>query len=141
MSAVKSSNIIDTPLKTLFIRNIGKDVTKDELIDLLALYKTKEMKENTRIGIVHGKDQNSAIIEVLEDVHAQLLKLNGVKFKGHDIILSTNEDPAFDAPADMDMENGQETINDDQSSDDGEIEYLKIHTRLSEWTFFPITDT
>ena len=141
MSVFKSSNIIDTPLKTLFIRNIGKDVTKDELIDLLALHKTKEMKENTRIGIVHGKEQNSAIIEVLDDVHAQLLKLNGVKFKGHDIILSTNEDPAFDAPADVDMENGQETINDDHSSDDGEIEYLEIDTRLPEWTFFPITDT
>ncbi len=130
-----SSNLIDRPLKTLFVRNIAEEVTKDDIIDLFGLHKTDFMKAHTRIGIVHGKDQKTAIVEVLEEVYDQLLKLSGIKFKNRDIILSATQDPSQDTTAPNAQEVEEETVDEESA-----IEYLEIDTRLPEWSFNQVTD-
>ena len=55
------TSLSDIPLKTVFMRNLGKDVTKDELVDLFGRHKTPFLKAHTRIGIVHGWEHNTAI--------------------------------------------------------------------------------
>ena len=127
------TTLIDAPLKTLFMRNLGKDVTKDEIIDLFGLHKTPFLKKHTRIGIVHGLEHNTAIVEVAEKVYEELLKLSGMKFKGSDILLSPNEDPAQDEVAGSEME---EEVEEEEQV----VEFLEIDTRLPEWVYDPIND-
>ena len=129
-----ATTLVDVPLKTIFMRNLGKDITKDEIVDLFGLHKTPFLKKHTRIGIVHGQEHNTAILEVAEKVYDEMLKLSGMKFKGSDIKLSPHEDPAQD-----------EAETEEGAASDGEVEeepveFLEIDTRLPEWVYNPVTD-
>ena len=78
-------------LKTAYVRNIGNDISREELIDLFALNKTPFLETHSRVSVVHGSDQNSVIIEVPEKVHDEMLKLNGMTYKGHHMIISATQ--------------------------------------------------
>ena len=58
-------------------------------------------------------------------MYDELLKLSGMKFKGCDIILSPNEDPALDQIA----ENGAEDVAIDEEDP---VEFFEIDARLPE---------
>ena len=117
--------ISDEPqLKTTYVRNIGNDISREEFIDLFALNKTSFLETHSRVSMVHGGDQNSAIIEVPEKVHDKMLKLNGMTYKGHHMIISANPDPSSD-------EGSVESTNqeaEDERDEQPEVEYLEIDT-------------
>ena len=128
--------ISDEPqLKTAYVRNIGNDISREELIDLFALNKTPFLETHSRVSMIHGSDQNSAIIEVPEKVHDEMLKLNGMTYKGHHVIISANPDPSNKGSAESTGE-GTEDERDEQP----DVEYLEIDTRLPEWLYNQVTD-
>ena len=106
------TTLVDIPLKTVFMRKLGKDITKQEIIDLFGLHKTTFLKDHTRIGLVHGREDNTAIVEVAEKVYDELVKLSGMKYKGSDIILSPHEDPSRDEQMETDgaVEEGEDAV-------------------------------
>ena len=86
--------------------------------------------------MVHGNDQNSAIIEVPEKVHDEMLKLNGMTYKGHHMIISANPDPSKDKGSAESTGGAAEDERDEQP----DVEYLEIDTRLPEWLYIQVTD-
>ena len=126
------TTLVDIPLKTVFMRRLGKDITKQEIIDLFGLHKTPFLKDHTRIGIVHGREDNTAIVEVAEKVYDELVKLSGMKYKGSDIILSPHEDPSRDEQTETDEVAEEE--------EDAIVEFLEVDTRIPEWVYNPVDD-
>ena len=53
-------------LSTIQVANLGKDVSRDEIIALFGLDKPESIKNSTQINLVHGETTNTAIIEVLQ---------------------------------------------------------------------------
>ena len=102
-------NLEDPPLKIAYIRNTGNDISREELIE--------------------GTEQNSAIIEVPEKVHDELLKLNGMTYKGHHMTISIHPDPSNDT----------EERNEDEREEQ-QVEFLEIDTRLPEWLYNQVSD-
>lgn len=118
------ANINDLPLKTLYVKHIVADISRDDIIDLLGLHKTEMLRKTSRVGIVIGTNENTAIVEVLQEVYDDVLKLNGVNFKGQDLNIST-------------------TLDDDVTGDEATadpVEYLEVDTRIPEWNFHQVTD-
>ena len=58
-----------------------KDITQDDLITLFGLDESDDIKETAQITFIQQADCNVAIIAVLADLPADLIKLNGVTFK------------------------------------------------------------
>ena len=116
--------IEDIPLKTLYVKNIAENISRDDIIDLFGLHKTEAMKKTSRVGIMHGNEGRTAIVEVFEDCYDDVLKLNGVHFKGQDLNLTTTLNEITDEPATVAPEH---------------IEYLEVDTRLPQWNFRQVT--
>ena len=114
----------ESNLVTLHVKNLGQDITQEDLVTLFGLDKSEIVKQTTQITFIHNDESNVAIVTVLEELHAELIKLNGVTFKGMDLVIS---EPA-----------GQS----DEESDDTTppIEYLRLDTRIREWVFNQVSD-
>lgn len=124
--------VADRRRNTVFVRNIGEDISTQDLIDLFGLHKTPFLKANTSIGFMQGATQKTAVIDVLDEVYGELLKLNGISFKGHDLIVSPHDNPANDA-SNVAADTAPPTA-------EGPIQYLEINVRVPEWSFNQVTD-
>ena len=132
-------------LSTIQVANLGKDVSRDEIIALFGLDKPESIKNSTQINLVHGETTNTAIIEVLQFKYEELLKLNGVTFKGRDFTI-TGDGISADATHSAetaDCGGGEDTgpeVLDTEADAEGEIMYLQLDTRIPEWNFRQVTD-
>lgn len=138
-------------LSTIHVTNLGKDVSRDDIISLFGLDKPDTINDTTQINIVHGPSSNTAILEVLPFKCEELLKLNGITFKGRDLTISgdSSEDahtnlarPAEIAAAGSNGggDNAGPMDQDAQAEDEGDIMYLQLDTRFPEWNFRQVTD-
>ena len=128
---IAETTMSENNLTTLYVKNLGEDITQDDLITLFGLDKSEALKNTSQITLIHNNDSNVAIISVLEELYADLVKLNGVTFKGKDLVISG--DPSGDSSDQNNEENA-----DDTSSEP--IEYLRLDTRIPEWVFHQVSD-
>ena len=127
---------MDQKLTTVHVKNLGKDVSRDELVDLFGLDKPELVRNTTQINIVHGASANTAILEVIETKYEELVKLSGITFKGRDFTICCDDSTlpgasssSSSAPDDMET-----------NDDNGEIMYMQIDVRIPEWNFRQVTD-
>ena len=79
--------------KKLYIGNLHENITEMDLIEIFGLEMTKYLRGTCRINLVisknTGKHQEFAFITTPDHVQDELLKFNGVEFKGRPIIVET----------------------------------------------------
>ena len=119
--------------KTVLVRDIGNEISEEDLADLFSLTKTEGLKDSYRITVVHGTEETSACVEIPATFHDMIMKLNGIHFKGRDLVLTggpnddeTNMDTASTGP--------------EHEPEQEPIQYLELDTRLPEWNFNQVTD-
>ena len=77
----------EIPKTKLFVGNLVSTVTSEDL-NLLFGITTPFLQNNCSINIVQAANAgelNSATIEVPEQIHSELLKLNGIEFHGRQL--------------------------------------------------------
>ena len=126
---------MDQKLSTVYVKNLGKDVTRDELVALFGLDKPDLVKNTTQITFVHGASANTAILEVVDTKLDELVKLNGVTFKDRDFTITCDDSERQATSMNVDTSDDTATEN-----DGGEILYMQIDTRIPEWNFQQVTD-
>ena len=114
--------------------------SRDELIALFGLDKPDIVKETTQINIIHGSESNTAILEVVSTKRDELVKLNGITFKGRDFSICCEESSQQGTSNDPTGNESEDMQTDENENDDGEILYLQIDTRIPEWNFQQVTD-
>ena len=72
--------------RRLLIRNIG-DVNEQNIIELFNLARTEILKSTSRVEIFEEADAKHAAITVLAEEVPEVMKLSGVSFKGHDLVI------------------------------------------------------
>ena len=122
--------------RTVIVRNIGKDISEEDLVDLFSLTKTDELKNSHRITVIHGSEETSACIEIPPAYYDMVMKLSGVSFKGRDLVL-TGSDTNNDAVTQQEKSNEMDT---DPEPEEEPVQYLELDTRIPEWNFNQITD-
>ena len=123
------SNAADSKLKTLFVHNIGPNVSSTELVQLFGLDITDVLKQTTRIGITHGKNGHMAIIDIIEGCHKTVLDMNGVSFKGRELTITDEEKMVTSYEI-------SDVLNDETRA----IQYMQVNCRFPEWNFNQVTD-
>ena len=81
----KESNSHNT-LKTLYVGNLSKNISEEDLYELFGLGNTTYLKQNCCVKIVLSKSGSSrgfAFITAPDHVCTELIKLNGIDFKSH----------------------------------------------------------
>ena len=80
-------------MKKIYIGNLHENVTEKDLIELFGLETTQYLRNTCRINLITskstGKHRGFAFITTPDHVHDELLKLNGVEFKGRPIVVET----------------------------------------------------
>ena len=123
--------------KFVIVKNIGNDITEQDLIDILGLAKTDGLKGQYQITVIHGAEERSACIEIPDAFFDMVMKLNGVNFKGKDLVLTSSDSTKNDINADT-MVNGEAETEEEPEEDP--IQYLELDTRIPEWNFNQVTD-
>ena len=84
---------LERQIKNVYIGNIHQNITEKDLIELFGLEMTQYLRDTCRINLVilksTGKHQGLAFITTPDHVHDELLKLNGVEFRGRPIVVET----------------------------------------------------
>ena len=83
--------------KTLTISNIGSEITVENLTALFGL----ENDGSAKVNIVTTDAETMATIEVRDAIYNEVLKLNGLKFKGVDLRVVPEESTTDDATDQM----------------------------------------
>ena len=81
----KESNSQNT-LKILYVRNLNKNISKEDLYELFGLRNTTYLKKNCCVKIVlseSGLSRGLAFITAPDHICTELIKLNGIDFKSH----------------------------------------------------------
>ena len=117
-------------LVTLHVNNLGKDITEEDLVALFGLDKSENIKNSTQLTFIHKDDSNVAIIAVLPELHADLIKLNGVTFKDRDLVITSDLVEEEDNAAEAEV----------PPPPPPPIEYLRLDTRIPEWVFHQVSD-
>ena len=81
----KESNSHST-LKRLYVGNLNKSISEEDLYELFGLQNTTYLKEKCCVKIVLSKlslSRGFAFITARDDVCTELIKLNGIGFKSH----------------------------------------------------------
>ena len=68
-------------MKKLTISNIGTEITVENLKSLFGL----EKDGTAKVNIVTTDTEVKAVMEVNDDIYSEVIKLNGLKFKGVEI--------------------------------------------------------
>lgn len=121
--------------RTVMVKDIGKEISEQDLVDLFSLTKTDDLKNSHRITVIHGSEETTACIEIPPAYYDMVMKLNGVNFKGRDLVLTGSENTNNDAAAQP--ENEMVT---DPDPEEEPIQYLELDTRIPEWNFNQVTD-
>ena len=134
-NATNATNADTTTLEmeTIIVKNIGKDISEQDLIDLFSLAKTDGLKNSHRMTVVHGSDETTACIEVPIAYYDMIMKLNGVSFKGRDLVLTRSGTTENETNITDELEGEQEP-------EEEPIQYLELDTRIPEWNFNQVTD-
>jgi TatD DNase family protein len=81
----------ETPIKRIYVGNLGTNVTTDDLKNLFGLGATPYLRQTCAVEIATcektGKSKNFAFINVPEHVHSELMKLNGIEFYGRQLVI------------------------------------------------------
>jgi len=96
----------DVTKKSIYVGNLGSNVTHDDLTQLFGLSATPFLKQTCCVDVAcdkSGKSKNFAIVTVPEHVHSELIKLNGIEFYGRQIVIEEAKTKATDT--DKDKEN------------------------------------
>ena len=84
---------LERQMKKIYIGNLHENVTEKDLIELFGLETTQYLRNTCRINLITskstGKHRGFAFITTPDHVHDELLKLNGVEFKGRPIVVET----------------------------------------------------
>ena len=121
---------VENVVRTVIVKNIGPDISEQDLVDLFSL----KTDNSHRITVVHGSEETTACIEVPPAHYDMVMKLNGVSFKGRDLVLTGSENADHDTAA---------VPNNDMHTDpvpEEPIQYLELDTRIPEWNFNQVTD-
>lgn len=83
-----SQNIDSTP-KRLYLGNLNKDVTEDDINDLFGLKSTKYLTQNCSIQMplnrITGKSRGYAFLTLPSHISKEVIKLDGIEFKNLNI--------------------------------------------------------
>jgi len=78
-------------MKRIYVGNLGTNVACEDLVQLFGLGTTPFLKKNCSVEIPTnrktGKSKNFAIVSVPENVHCELIKLNGIEFYGRQVVI------------------------------------------------------
>jgi len=81
----------ETPMKRIYVGNLGSNVTTDDLIQLFGLGTTTYLQRMCSVELATcektGKSKNFAFVNVPEHVHDELMKLNGIEFYGRQLVI------------------------------------------------------
>ena len=124
-------------METVIVKNIEKEISEQDLVNLFSLTKTDELKNSHRITVIHGSEETSACIEIPPAYYDMVMKLSGVSFKGRDLVLTGSENTNNDAVAQQEESNEMDT---DPEPEEEPVQYLELDTRIPEWNFNQITD-
>ena len=111
-------------MKTLYITNMGDNITREDIVSLFGLEKTDRIKRTSQVGIIHGKEEKTAILEVLDPVAEDILKLSGIEYKDKKLIISTKRAHSANA----------------QDENIEEIQHLEIDARIPAWIYSQVSD-
>merc|ERR1712096_521563 len=93
--------------KSIYVGNLGSNVTNDDLTQLFGLGATPFLQKTCCVDVAcddkTGKSKNFAIVTVPEHVHSELIKLNGIEFYGRQIVIEEAKTKPSDT--DKDKEN------------------------------------
>ena len=127
-------------MKKLTISNIGTEITVENLKALFGL----ENDGTAKVNIVTTDTEVMAVMEVNDDIYSEVIKLNGLKFKGVEIRVIPEEGTTDDAAA-MQMETttadseGETAI---IESEEGDPIFMVLDVRdYPHFNFPPVTET
>ena len=120
----KSASVADveSATRTVIVNNIGDDISEQDLVDLFSL----KTQKTHRITIIHGSEETTACIEVPPAHYDMVMKLNGVSFKGRDLVLTGSDNTDQDTATVQDNEMHTDPVPEEP------IQYLELDTRIPE---------
>ena len=83
-SLTSTVRVIIMESKSVIVKNLGNDISEQDLVDILGLAKTDGLKDKYQLTVIHGTEERTACIEIPDAYYEMVMKLNGVKFKGKD---------------------------------------------------------
>lgn len=81
----------ETAKKRIYVGNLGANVTTEDLTQLFGLGTTPYLRQTCDVELATcektGKSKNFAFVNAPEHVHSELMKLNGIEFYGHQLVI------------------------------------------------------
>ena len=84
--ALKALDVLNTEvaMNRIYVTNLGSNVTTDELIQLFGLFTTPLLQRTCTVQLESSEEEGKSFahLNVPQHVHSELLKMNGMEFKG-----------------------------------------------------------
>ena len=91
----------DVPKKRIYIGNLEPGAVPQDLVQFFRLSATDYLEKNCSVAIGRSEKPDEpksfAYITVPEQIHAEIIKLNGANFRGRKIIIATADDNVKDS--------------------------------------------
>ena len=78
----------------LYVGNITKDTTKEDIMQLFGLNSTAYLRDNSKVQVFyHTNSTTFAIVQIIHRYAIELLKLNGLEFKSRKLVIEIAKNP------------------------------------------------